>query len=76
MTTKTQACIQAIPHILPGVSYMTAVISSLVSTAVGFGLGWYIKGRGMTGVQIDLNNVKSEVQTLKDKISGQVQIVA
>lgn len=44
---------------------MSAIISSLVSAGVGFGLGWYIKGRGLTGVQNDLNNIKTDVENLK-----------
>lgn len=60
------------PIIFHGVSYMTAIISSLVSAGIGFGLGWYIKGRGMTGVKIDLNNIKTDVENLKAKISAQV----
>lgn len=59
---------QSVPQIFQGISYMTAIISSVVSALAGFGAGWYVKGRGMTGVQIDLNNVKSDVENLKAKI--------
>lgn len=54
--------------ILVGVTYMHAILSSAITAVLGFGLGWYIKGRGMTGVQIDLNNVKTDVEALKAKI--------
>jgi hypothetical protein len=56
--------VHALPHIkyvVTGVSYMTAMISAAVSLAIGFGLGWYVKGRGVTGVQNDLNNAKTVV---------------
>lgn len=54
---------------LIGVTYMTALYYSMASLAAGFGLGWYIKGRGMAGVQIDINNIKTDIVNLKNKIS-------
>jgi len=47
---------------------LNIIIASAVSLLVGGGLGWYIKGRGMTGVQIDLNNVKTDVENIKNKV--------
>lgn len=64
------------PLIPTGISYMTAIISSLISLAAGFGLGWYIKGRGMAGVKIDLNNVKTDVENLKSKFNVPTPTVA
>jgi hypothetical protein len=62
----------AAPHMLPiikqGYSMLSMLIASGISAGIGFGLGWYIKGRGMTGVQIDLNNIKSDVENLKAKV--------
>lgn len=46
------------------------IISPVVTLLIGGGLGWYIRGRGMAGVQIDLNNVKNEVEALKTKITS------
>ena len=43
------------------------IIGSIVAVSF-FGLGWYIKGRGMAGVQIDINNIKTDVLNLKNKI--------
>lgn len=54
---------------LIGVTYMTSLYYSMASLAAGFGLGWYIKGRGMAGVQIDINNIKNDIVNLKNKIS-------
>jgi hypothetical protein len=68
-----QTAINTIPEHIPsliGVSYMTAIIAAGVALLVGAGLGWYVKGRGMAGVQIDLNNVKTDVENLKAKVSG------
>lgn len=67
---------QHAPLIPTGVSYMTAFISSLVSIAAGFGLGWYVKGRGMAGVKIDLANVKTDVENLKAKVTSVAQAPA
>jgi hypothetical protein len=57
-----------IPHLISGVSYMDAIISSIISLGVGFGAGWYVKGRGMTGVQNDLNNIKNDITNIKAKV--------
>ena len=54
---------------------LTLAISNLTTAVIAGGLAWYIRGRGMTGVKIDIDNMKKEVQALKDKISGQVQTV-
>lgn len=62
----------AIKTILIGVTYMTAIISSAVAVGIGFGLGWYIKGRGMAGVQIDLGNIKTDIANLKAKLSAPI----
>lgn len=56
------------PIIIQGYTMISMLISGAVSAGIGFGLGWYIKGRGMTGVQIDLNNIKTDVENLKAKI--------
>lgn len=69
MSTIAHAAQVAKPILNVGVSYMTAFISSLVSFAIGGGIAWYVRGRGMAGVQIDLNNVKNEVEALKNKIA-------
>jgi len=53
---------------LIGVTYMTALYYSMASLAAGFGLGWYIKGRGMSGVQVDISNIKNDILDLKNKI--------
>lgn len=64
-----------ISHVVPqiktiflGVSYMTCIIWSVGSLAVGAGLGWYVKGRGMQGVQNDIANIKTDILNLKNKI--------
>jgi len=56
-----------------GVSYMSAILSSIISALVGAGigsgLGWYIRGRGVEGVQIDLSNVKKTLQDVESKLA-------
>lgn len=59
-----------IKTVLVGVTYMTAIIASALSAGVAFGLGWYIRGRGLAGVQIDLVNIKNDVANLKAKLSA------
>lgn len=56
--------------VVTGVPMLYTAISSLVSMGIGFGLGWYIKGRGMTGVKIDIGNIKTDIENLKAKLSA------
>lgn len=46
-----------------GVTYMTAFISTIVALFAGFGVGWYAKGRGLTGVKTDIGNAVNTVKT-------------
>lgn len=50
-----------------GVSYMTAAICAGVSAIISFGLGWYVKGRGFTGVKTDVSNAVTKVEDLTHK---------
>lgn len=61
---------QYIPHIPTGVSYMTALIASLVAAAISGGLGvWYGK-RGAAGMTTDVNTLKADVTALKAKVGA------
>jgi len=62
--------VQAVSNLkhFSGVSTLTELILGGGVAVAAFALGWYIKGRGMTGVQIDLNNVKTDVENLKSKV--------
>jgi len=66
----------AIQYIQNGVPMLYSVIASAVSAMVGAGLGWYVKGRGMAGVKIDLSNAQNEIKTLKDKLTGSTPTAA
>lgn len=66
--THVKHVAHAIPHITQGYTMLNLAIASLVSLAVGGGLGYYVKSRGMTGVQTDLNSVKTDVENLKAKV--------
>lgn len=74
MATKEQLAQYCADHfpahhpIFSGVSAMTQLIAGSIAVAIAFALGWYIKGRGMAGVQIDINNIKTDVLNLKNKI--------
>lgn len=67
MSTTHQVA-SCLPSLSIGIPSMISIISSVVSAGVGFGLGWYIRGRGYAGVQIDLTNIKNDVENLKTKI--------
>ncbi len=57
-------------YIPTGVSYMTAMVSSAISILVGFGLGWYVKGRGWFGVKMDASNVASQAEKAVSEIKS------
>lgn len=60
------------PLIQNGTTMIITAISSAVAFAVGAGMGWYVKGRGMAGVKIDMDNIKMDIANLKGKIDAQV----
>lgn len=37
------------------------------------GLGWYMRGRGLAGVEIDLANTKNEIVKVKDVVSKKIK---
>lgn len=55
-----------------GVKMLHLVIDTIVSLAVGFGLGWYIRGRGIKGVKTDLSNANSTVTKLAEDAQAKV----
>lgn len=61
-------CLPHVTTLLVGVSYLHAVLASLISLAVGGGLGWYARGRGVSGMEIDMTNIKNDISNLKAKV--------
>lgn len=57
---------------LSGVPMITSMLYSAGFMLIGTSLGWYLKGRGMAGVQIDLANIKTDVENLKAKVMNDV----
>lgn len=52
-------------NVFSGVSHlMYDLIGGIAVIAIGFGLGWYIKGRGLTGVQTDIGNAETSVKNV------------
>ena len=39
-------------------------LAVIVSLPAGFGLGWYVKGRGVTGVKTDITNAENTVKAV------------
>lgn len=72
LPTLAQRCAELHPYVAPGITYTTGLIWSGVSLVIGAVSGWYVKGRGMTGVKIDLINAKLDVANLKDKLDAKV----
>ena len=56
---------------------MTDIINifwtAAVCLPVGFGLGWYVKGRGMSGIAIDLGNAKTTVSNAETTVVSDVK---
>lgn len=65
-------CAEIHPIIAPGLTYTAGLIWSGVSLAIGSIAGWYAKGRGMTGIKIDLLNAKMDIANLKGKLDAKV----
>jgi hypothetical protein len=61
--------VHAAPVIKQGISMLTLLISNVSTAIVVGGLAWYIRGRGFAGVQIDINNIKTDIENLKAKIA-------
>ena len=55
---------QHAPIIKQGFSMLTLFITNILSAAVFGGGAWYIRGRGVNGVKIDLANAQKEIQKL------------
>lgn len=79
---RTVHAIKHVAHVAPvihyiqtGYSMITLVISNLFSAAIAAGLSWYVRGRGVTGVQTDLANAQAELSILKTKAVAEVAAV-
>lgn len=59
-----------IKEVVPRSYYMYSVIGGFASLLVGFGLGWYVKGRGLTGVKTDMTNASNEVSKVATEVSA------
>lgn len=64
------AAVMAAPVIKSGVSMLTLAISNLSTAVIVGGLAWYVRGRGMAGVKIDIDNIKMDLANLKSKFSA------
>lgn len=49
---------------------MHTINYTMVSGLAGLGLGWYLRGRGWTGVENDLANIKNDLVVVKNHIFG------
>lgn len=56
--------VAAVPFYQQGITMLSAGIASLVSLVIGMGAGWYIKGRGFTGVKTDVSNAVTSVENV------------
>lgn len=72
LPTLAQKCAELHPYVSPGITWTTGLIWSGVSILIGLIIGWYVKGRGMTGVKIDLINAKMDIANLKGKLDDKV----
>lgn len=53
-------------------NFIPALDWSMVSLLSGLGLGWYLRGRGLQGVENDIANIKQDVLHIKNYFSPQV----
>jgi hypothetical protein len=52
------------PIIKQGFSMLNLIISNIVSVAIGGGIGWYVKGRGLQGVKNDAANAVTTTENV------------
>lgn len=69
-------CAELAPIIAPGLSYTAGLIWAGITLVIGAVSGWYVKGRGMAGVKIDLDNVKSDLDKIKERINNEAKASA
>lgn len=62
----------AAPVIHKGFSMLNLIISNVVSLAIGGGLGWYIKGRGLQGVKNDATNAVTSTENVVSEVKAAV----
>lgn len=56
---------------------MTHLYITLIAMAIAGGLGFYIGGRSLAGVKIDIDNAKNEIEKVKELVkSKKVTVVA
>ena len=77
MATKAQLAQYCADHfpsqiVNSGISMTHVIIVTGISLLAGFGIGWYFKGRGMTGVKIDMTNAAGVVKTDAQKVETAV----
>lgn len=51
-------------------TFIDIVVTAIVALPAGFGLGWYVRGRGVTGVKTDIKNVSNEVNKVATEVSA------
>lgn len=51
-------------------SFLPTLNYSLTFGTIGLGLGWYLRGRGLAGVEIDLANIKNDIIAVKNHLFG------
>lgn len=43
--------------------FLSSMIGGVVAFGIGFGLGWYVKGRGLIGVKTDVKNAVATTES-------------
>lgn len=54
---------------------LTQFYTTIALMGVAFGLGFYVGERGTSGVKTDIALVKSDIATIKGKLSGTPQTI-
>lgn len=65
-------CAEIHPIIAPGLTYTAGLIWATIALTIGVVSGWYVKARGMVGVKVDLDNVKTDFSDLKAKVDAKL----
>ena len=46
------------------------IIAAAIAFAAGFGVGYWVKNRGVAGIESDLKDAREQVAALTDKVKG------
>ena len=60
----------ALPHVKQGMSMLTLIGTNVATGIIMAIVGWYVRGRGWFGVQVDVSNVVKSVEKIPQEVTA------